>query len=426
MLPVLLAHVPVIYVTQPSADWCGVIDQALGGDIVMFEPGSYEGTCDVVAKVPDKEGERTVLQSFDPGDQARFAPGPGGPVFRVSGDDLVILQVVLDSPGADQPLIEVGDIRRLTVRRSHVTHRAGTALSLTGAVGTLEIENTHFDAVGTPIRCAGCSLAEVDLDNSIFVGGQLDAGAALAGRLRDLYVEGGVALGGSVELDGSVIRGDPAVRIAGNATAVNSLVFGAPRAILAEGTAPSILGSTVLGSVEAATGTLRLRTSALDRAPAAGTVELEGTVVCEPASACWADAGEVPTPRSGGPLDGAGVGDPGLGIDWCRTERTSPPTAGALEVGGPAPSVLEPAFRDQVACEATGEPTDTGSTDAPVDSGGDGRVDDAPPGCGCHAGAPGHGGTGALTLALTLLGAALRRRCSSQPRPGPGGASRSR
>ena len=45
----LLAHVPVIYVTNPSEDWCGVIAGTLGGDIVMLEPGRYRGPCSIVA-----------------------------------------------------------------------------------------------------------------------------------------------------------------------------------------------------------------------------------------------------------------------------------------------------------------------------------------------------------------------------------------
>src|SRR5688572_16135139 len=87
------AHVPVIYVTTPKEDWCGVIAAALGGDIIQLAPGTYTGPCAIEGKVSDPIGESTIVQSLDPTDHAVFTAGAVDHVLALSGVRIVLLQV---------------------------------------------------------------------------------------------------------------------------------------------------------------------------------------------------------------------------------------------------------------------------------------------------------------------------------------------
>ena len=406
----LFAHVPVIFVTGPSDDWCSIVEEAEGGDIVLFEPGRYTSGCNVVADVPDKPGERTVLQSFDPDDIAVFEPpATGEPALSVQGDLLILLQLSFEGGEPGQAYVAAGDIEELTVRWTSMGPGSATGLQQTGPIGLLEVENAWFEGIPTSLdlQCDGCGATTLRVDNSVFVGGGLTLGAATA-EVEDVFVDTpGIALqsNGTLDLHGSVLKGATALASSAESQVRNTFLLGDPLA--AEVTAPStFMGVTAQGALS---GPLSIRASALDQdAPA--DADLQDSVVCIDPAACWVDVSTLDfTPQPGGPLEAAGgPASTELATDWCRESRNSPTTAGALETPA-TPGPLLPGYRDQTACEGGEEP---GDTSEPQDTG------EPPPstGCGgCHS-TSSSSTLGGWWLALWAVLYALGSRLSASAR----------
>src|SRR5688572_8151418 len=113
--PVALGHIPVVYITRPTEDWCAVINGTIGNDIVMLEPGTYQGPCDIVAEISDVDLELTTVQSFDPADPPVFLPGAADYVLSVSGHRLILLQLEFEDLPEGVDAVRVDDIRELWI-----------------------------------------------------------------------------------------------------------------------------------------------------------------------------------------------------------------------------------------------------------------------------------------------------------------------
>lgn len=417
MFPTLLAHIPVIYVTRPDEDWCAVIAGALGGDIIMLEPGEYVGGCEIDALVADKKGERTILQSFYPDTPAVIrAPETGEASLSVSGQALVMLQLVFEGGAPGQAHIELESMDEFTLRRTHMRGDVDAGVRLVGSTGQVRIDNTIFEGLPEALDLDCCSLSGLELDRNVIDGGGISVSADVEGLIRDTTVLGApdVALswagGAPLTLDGAVLQGSPAARVTGPAHIGNTFLLGRPVALDQRGAAVSVSASTLLGDV---VGNPAFASCAVSPPPANLP---EGSVGCEDPSVCWTDpqGGDL-TPRPDGPLSGAGLPVEGFERDWCDADRPALPTAGALEAGLRTPGPFVAEARGTTPCDELGPP-------APEDSGDTGLPTEPPPepgepepGCACGT----ESAPQATWLSLLLGLASVLRR-------GSGGASRSR
>ena len=427
MLP-LFAHIPVIYVTNPAEDWCTVIDNTLGGDIVMLEPGTYSGTCDITARQPQEPQEHTIIQSFDPDNLAVIQAGEdGGPALRVTGERLVLLQLILQGT-SEAPVIEIDEFDDIVLRWLEIDAQGGPAVRQTSLINELVVESTTISnfSTGLDLDCEDCTLLDLRVHNSVFTDGS-DAVSAVADTLSlsNLFISSldGVGLRARspfTEIGGVFVQGAPAVDV-DSGRIVNSFLVAEDQALqLAPASTVELLGSTVRGRVAEEPG-LRVTSSALDALPSSVT-DGGGNVLCADPTLCWSDADAWDfTPVVQGPLVGAGQASPDLEEDWCGNERSAPPTAGALEADAATPGALVPGIPDLIRCESD----DDGET--PDDSDRGSAPDETEPPATASSSGCSHGGGASSALSLLALLGWLSRRGRAYPhRRGRDGASHSR
>ncbi len=443
------AHIPIIYITDASEDWCSVIATAKGGDSVMFQPGTYTGSCEVEARPDDKKEPLTILQAFDVEDPPVFSPGPDDDfVFRVWGLDLVMLELVFTGGNADTTMVLADDIDKLFLRFVHMRDVPGTGLRFEGDVDEIGVLNSTFERVAHPVDLSctkECSLQSYLVDNSLFVDPvtAIRIGEPAPGEVRDVLVFGAsdaavdatVGIGPLVQGVMLDSRGD-ALRVQQPLAIRNSVLLGdtaAVRYASAPSSAVPFESNTLFGPIvapETGAGPIQVISSALDRA-LASEIEASSNVVCTEPDACFADPSSFDfLPRSDGPLVDAGAATT-VDSDWCGNPRGTPPDAGAFETRedhvskGGIPLEIKDLWdcrfpRDDPFPEETGATGDTGlpGTDEPAR------------GCsGCQAlPAPAATSAGAASWAaswlLVALGISLRRRGLRPPPPAPGDASR--
>ena len=431
------AHTPVIYITDPGEDWCGVISTALGGDIVMLEPGTYTGPCTIEAQASDQLGEQTIVQSFDPMDLAIIEASPGSDhILQLSGDRLVVLQLAFRDVPAGVDAIQILDIEEARVRWIEMEDSEGVGVRQLGDVGLLSISDSSFLDVARPIEvgCPGCVLSELVIDDALLVGPQVGISVGGGGRIELLdtlvtaATDTAVELGGSTDLliDGLLLEstGDALALSQGPALIRNTIAL-APGDALSVGGPGSvrILGNTLLGgvSLSGAGAGRSLVGNALDRPLPQTDSATSHNVVCPEPSDCFTDAAAWDFyPSEGGLLRSGGEASDDLVADWCGHVREATPDAGALEgysnpTIGPIPIGLKALFD----CSLPGVPTgttDTGSIvpddtgpiapDAPDAPDAPGPPDRAG-GCGCRSGPPARWLP--LLLWLVVLGRRPRR-----------------
>lgn len=436
------AHVPVVYFAGPTDDWCAVIDGTVGSDIVMLYPGEYHGPCDVRAHLSNVVTEQTTVQSFDPLNPAVFVGSDTDYVLKMTGESLLVMQVLFRDLPEGVDAIRVDDIRVAWVRYAWFDGVPGAGVVQVGPATELSVTDTEFLDVGRPVDlgCGGaCAAATVEVSENFVTRGtvgitvaggsglvidnvvtQVGVGIAVDGTGGDLEVVGNLVeasgaavdvLGGPVVLDANVAMGDPALR------------SGAAPEIRAVGNTWVAVGAAAValeGWTEAA-GNRFVDNAVLGDLPSLPGVPMEGSVACD--AGCFTDAaGWDYFPAEGSPLRAAGVDDDDLGADWCGRVRDDPPAAGAIEsYGSRSFGPLAAGFKEDTDCSLPAEtvpppPGTTGPTTEPPSTTGPG-VDDpagdggapapAATGCGCRAGSPAPLSTG---LAAVGILAALRRR----------------
>lgn len=398
------------YVLGPDDDWCAFIDEAwYGGDLILLEPGDYVGPCTIQGKPPQEDEETTTIQSLDTTRPVRFLhDGEADHVLRITGQHVALYHLVFEGvpEGVDAVRIE-GTGARYWTRFNTFRDVAGTAVRVVGGQGA-RVRDTRFEGVtGVPVvwGCpeGDCAVGDILFDGNLFVGASgsvvhpgawgvvsHNIGADLAGPGLRYAGSGGPGL-----VEGNLLEGDDVLEVSGDGVLVrNNVLLGSARF---DG-AVDLLGNTLLGEVAPGIGRFD-GNAVLGALPAEG----QGNVACEAPDACWVDADAWDLrPAEGGPLVGAGVDLADLPVDFCGTERPSPPDAGAVQfTQGGQPLTLELKSHQTCAGVLDDEP-DTG----------DGPAVEASS-CGCaHAATP----ASAWPLALGLAGAWRRRRRSSPRR----------
>lgn len=423
-IPLAQAHTPVIYITDPDEDWCGVIASALGGDIVMLEPGTYTGPCTIEARAPDKLGEQTIVQSFDPMDLAVLEPAPGSDhVLQISGDRLVVLQLAFRNVPAGVDAIQILDIEEAKIRWIEMEDSEGHGIRQLGDAAIVSISDSIFLDVAHPIAlgCPGCLLSELVIDDALLVGPRvgIEVGPGVPGTLVDTLVTAAtdtavrLSGGASLTIDGLLLEssGDALALQQGPALIRNTIAMAGGDALQVGDGSVQILGNTLLGDV-ALSGDDTQRTlvgNALDRPLPGGAGDEHHNVICSEPADCFTDAAAWDFyPSEGGLLRAAGESSGDLVADWCGHVRESPPDAGAMEgytnpTIGPITIGLKDLFDCSLPQGTDTTPQDTGTppltTDKTTDTGAVVSPRDAPSTCGCR-GAPGSGLAGLLWLLI--------------------------
>lgn len=394
------AHPVNTYVLGPDDDWCSFIDEAwAGGDLILLEPGAYLGPCTIDGKPPQEPEETTTIQSLDTTNPAIFLhDGVADHVLRITGEHVALYALVFEGvpEGVDAVRVE-GSGTRYWARLNTFRDVAGTAFRAVSGEG-VRLRDTRFERVtGAPavFGCegGGCPVGDLMLMGNLFDGASgavvhPDAWGLVSDNIgADLEAPGLVyaGSGGPGIVEGNLLVGDAPLVVSSSAIVRNNIVVGGLRV---EG-AVDLLGNSLLGPVEVGSGRFD-GNAVLGPLPAEG----EGNVACDDAADCWTDADAWDfRPREGGPLVRAGADLADLPLDFCGSERPSPPDAGALQfTRGGQPLALDLKIHQTCAGALDDAP-------APVDE------EDGPGGCGCATPGP---PAGPATLLLLL--AAIRRR----------------
>jgi MYXO-CTERM domain-containing protein len=430
VIPLVWAHIPILYITGPAEDWCAVINGTIGNDIVLLTGGEYVGPCEIEAALSDVPTEVTTVSSFDPLDPAIFVGSTADHVLSVAGERLMLLEVEFRELPAGVAAVRLGDLREVWFKRVWFRSLAGQAIVQEGAVEDLRVTETEFVEVAAPMTLGAVPALEIS-DNLVVGGGTaLLLGAGSQGRVADnvlVSVGAGMDLGaGELEVVGNLVAASGAALSleSGPARVEASVLIGAP-ALASAGSDPrdlALLGNTLVGTVELpgwgpGRGLHFAGNAVLGSLPELGGAEAEGNVACD--ASCFVDAeGWDFYPTPGSPLRGAGA--VGLDEDWCGRDRALPPTAGALEaLGDTSFGPLLPSFKEATDCTLTEPPpeetADTGqpTPDPPEEEPAPDLVspsDEDEPGCSCGTGGY---SPGWLTVWLLLgVGVTLRKRCA--------------
>lgn len=361
-----LAHIPILYIAGPSDDWCAVINGTIGNDIVLLSPGEYRGPCDIIAKESNVSGEQTTVSSFDPLDPAVFTGSDSDYVLSVSGESLMLLEILFRDLPQGVDAVRAGPIRALWVKRAWF-HSLGDAIVHEGLIDDLRVTETEFISVEAPavLGCAGaCPISYLDVSSNLVMNNAepLTVSSSAAGTLRDNVVVGAGAglrlegLGSALEITGNLVdAAGPALVVgAGTALVGSNVLLGAP-ALEVPGSASDveISGNTLKGALDlegwdASQGLSFVGNAVQGELPSIGGALGSGNIACD--ASCFVDADSWDFyPAAGSPLRGAGAA--GLGEDWCGRERSPVPAAGAFEVFGETSfGPLLAAFKDQTDC----------------------------------------------------------------------------
>lgn len=399
-----LAHPVNTYVLQPEDDWCGFIDEAwAGGDLILLVPGDYIGPCNIDGKPPQEPEETTTIQSLDTTNPARFVhDGEADHVLRITGEHVALYHLLFEDvpEGVDAVRIE-GTGHRYWTRFNTFRNVEGTALRIVGGSGARVRDTRFFDVTGTPV-VFGCD------DGTCSVGDLLFSGNVFDGATRSVVHPGAWGIvsdnlgarfhgpgllyagsGGPGTVEGNLLVGDEVLEIRADDVLVrNNVLVGSGRFT----GAIDLLGNSLVGDFEPGTGRFE-DNAVVGSLPAEG----QGNVACGKADDCFVDAEAWDfRPVEGGPLISAGVDRAELDVDFCGTERASPPDVGALQfTQGGQPLELDLKARQNCA----GAPENRRRDDEP-DASEEG-------GCGCASGPISHG---AWPWMLLLAGAVRRRR----------------
>lgn len=350
LLPVLLAgvaraHVPIIYIASPEDDWCALINGTQGSDIVMLMPGEYRGPCDIEAKPSNMPGEQTTVQSFDPEDPARLSGSDADYVLRLTGERIILLQLLFEDLPEGIDAVRVGDVQEAWLRYNSFRDITGRAVVLDGTVGSLLVEGNELSRVGEglSIGCEVCSAPEIEIVNNLVLDSTigLSIGPSASGILIDNVISGterGVRLAGSegselVLTGGLYETTGPAIEVlSGPVTIDTNIVLGVPVLLAETPIEASITANTLVGELDLPDDPsgITLRDNALVGATVPMGVPGEGSVSCGPE--CFVDLygwDFYPAPSS--PLRAAAVEDEALGPDWCGRVRNDTPCSGAVE-----------------------------------------------------------------------------------------------
>jgi hypothetical protein len=420
------AHIPILYITGPTEDWCAVINGTIGNDIVLLTGGEYVGPCAIEAALSDVATELTTVSSFDPLDPAIFVGSTADHVLSITGERLMLLEVEFRDLPAEIAAVRAGDLRELWFKRVWFRSLAGQAIAHEGVVEDLRVTETEFRDVALPMTLG--VLPSLDISDNLVVGASqaLVLGAGSQGRVSDnvlISVGAGMRLGGgALEVVGNLVQAaGPALELdSGPLHIESSVLIGAP-AVSSTGPLPedlALVGNTLVGSADlpgwGPERGLRFSGNAvLGALPELGGAEAEGNVACD--ASCFVDAeGWDFYPAPGSPLRGAGAA--GLGEDWCGRDRSEPPTAGALEAAAEGSfGPILPSFKEATDCTLPEpEPPETGDTGQPTGPSPEPPEGEAQPGpvpsedpgeagCGCDSRGGAWPGLWGL-LALALLG----------------------
>lgn len=401
------AHPVNTYVLGPDDDWCAFIDEAwAGGDLILLEPGDYVGPCTIEGKPPQEPEETTTIQSLDTTNPARFLhDGAADHVLRITGEHVALYALVFEGvpEGVDAVRVE-GSGTRYWARLNTFRDVAGTAFRAVSGHG-VRLRDTRFERVtGAPVvfgcEGGGCPVEDLMLAGNLFDGASgavihPDAWGLVSDNIgADLAAPGLVyaGSGGPGVVEGNLLVGDEVLVVSSSGALVrNNVLVGHVRAV----GAVDLLGNSLLGEVEPGAGRFE-GNAVLGPLPAEGA----GNVACAAAEDCWIDAAAWDfRPVEDGPLVRAGVVRPELALDFCGSERPSPPDAGALQfTRGGHPLVLE--LKSHQTC--------AGVVDEVPDPSGE-EVDE---GCGCATPGP-RAGFGPLLLLLAVVRRRRDQACAA-------------
>lgn len=408
-------HVPVVYITGPTEDWCAVINGTIGNDMVFLAEGEYTGPCEIRADLSDVPAEQTTVASLDGSHPAVFVGASGDLVLRFSGERLLLRDVRFAALPAGVDAIRVGTMKELWVSRVTFESVPGAGIRQEGVVDELRVLDSGFYQVDHPLIAGPSPL--LILADDLIVGAvrAFELGPGSVATVEDVVLvdvgEGLVADDADLEVVGSFVQATGAgVRATGGELLLTSSIVGGSPSLQADGAAAlTVEGNTFTGPLEGIAAGEGFRGNAVLGALPAGA-EADGNVACD--ERCFFDlpSGDY-SPAPGGELVGAGA--PGIGEDWCGRVRAEPPAAGALEATGDVsfgPVAVD--FKSETDCttpddDAPAVTTPGQGSEAGVPSERGPSATGGPPGpggCGC-AGAP---GSPVAVLGLGLGAARIR------------------
>jgi hypothetical protein len=360
LLSVAWAHVPVIYVTSPSEPWCGVINSATAGDIILLSEGDYEGPCSIDPLPGKYVHDSLLIQPATDNLEVRFHHDGSSPWIVASQSEYGVGFLGLTFPHVPEGVAGIsmqGNIRG-TVSDNRFEQVEGVAVAASDvSVFVARSNQIDGDSTGTGIvvsasprrhlvmatldqnRLDGLATAlHITNQQATVTDNYISANPSIFAIDAELQLHRNFVLGGLQATD-SVVR------------ATNNLL--ANGAIAITGAHTAWKHNTFYLAPTLGDGDHVFTNNVVHATDLPG----QGNISCVD---CFLDDGYSPDPD--GPLAHAGV--PSISTDFCRRARTDPPTVGAIEV---ADVITDPtAWPRSAGCPVP--PSGSDDSDVPFDA----------------------------------------------------------
>jgi len=312
------AHAGIVYPVNPET-WCQVWEeQALPGDILNFESGTYVVDCDISDSAERDDDVQTIFRPVSEDAEVIFVPAEGATeTFRLEASHFYFGGMTIRAPESGVAIRITGG-ERLWLR--YLDLEGDIVLEQNSP--SLHISETRFFDHELVDTCVDCT-STMQLSEILVEGGSLQTNRPLElhdALLFDATVDAVELYTTRSGFTNTSLRAD-------RLQIENAIIDGGS----VEGAQGHVWASTVYGT--------NLDTAPLDKQSNA----IFGTGIADTCDSeqCWADSGLGDfSPGSKTHLGTAVVAD-----DFCGRERPTPPTAGALEATseplGPLPREIK-------------------------------------------------------------------------------------